>query len=90
VGDILARHADEVTVNLSEIDSIALARKVFREPYRSSAVHSLTTISPEIARALVQSPAHLSFQRLETLTPEAASELAKRFFRHFSGRVAAA
>jgi hypothetical protein len=78
VGDILARHADEVTVSLSEIDSVALARKVFREPYSSSAVNGLETISPEIARALVQSPAHVSFSRLKSLTPEAASELAKR------------
>ena len=77
VGDILARHENEVSIPLAEIDSVALARKVFRQPNSSIAVGALKTISPEIARELVQSGAHVSLHRLETLSPKAARELAR-------------
>ncbi len=75
VGDILARHSNEVTISLDEIDSVALARKVFRQP--SVPKDALKTISPEIARELVDSGTSVILPRLETLSPEAAKELAK-------------
>lgn len=78
VGDILARCEDEISISLAEIDSVALARKVFRERNSSTAVGALKTISPEIASELVQSGASVSMYRLEKLSPEAAQELARK------------
>jgi len=76
VGDILARHESSVDVTLVEIDSVALARKMFREDGASSSLHRLRTMSPEIAAEYVRwQPGYLS--SLDTLSVEAAKELAK-------------
>lgn len=77
VGDILAQFEGSLAIDLAELDSVPLARKVFRQSGSSGAVGALTTISPEIARELVHSGASVSMHRLETLSPEAARELAR-------------
>lgn len=77
VGDILAQFEGSLAISLAELDSVPLARKVFRQSGSSGAVGALTTISPEIARELVQSGAGVSMHRLETLSPAAARELAR-------------
>ena len=77
VGDILAQRPNWVTLSLEEIDSIALARKLLREPNASGATEHLRTISPEIARELVQSGFRGGLGHLERLSPDAARELAK-------------
>jgi|694.fasta_scaffold94849_2 hypothetical protein len=76
VGDILARHKSMVGVALVEIDSVALARKMFSEDTASSSLRRLRTMSPEIAAEYVRwQPGYLS--SLDTLSVEAAKELAK-------------
>lgn len=76
VGDILARHKSLVGVALVEIDSVALARKMFREDAASSSVRRLRTMSPEIAAEYARwHPG--SLESLDTLSVEAAKELAK-------------
>jgi len=76
VGDILAKHRFEVGLVLEEIDSVALARKLFSESGRSSSVARLRTMSPEIAAEYARrDPGYL--ERLDTLSVEAARELAK-------------
>ena len=79
VGDILARHSDEVLLMLEEIDSVALAKKLFSGGYHAQSVSNLRTISPQIAAEVAQlDPGCL--ERLESLSPEAAAELAKNFY----------
>jgi hypothetical protein len=77
VGDIIAKYESDVSLGLEEIDSVALARMLFRGPNRPVALDNLKSLSPEIARELVDSGAPVSLHRLETLSPEAARELAK-------------
>jgi len=74
VGDILAKHRFPVLLMLEEIDSVALARKIFSDGHSSSSVARLRTMSPEIATeyARLDPGAILA---LETLTPEAATAL---------------
>jgi hypothetical protein len=76
VGDILARHKAEVWLVLEEIDSAPLARKLFSEPNGSSSAENLRTMSPAIA---AEYAAHYrgGLVRLDTLTADAARELAK-------------
>lgn len=76
VGDILARHKAEVWLELEEIDSAPLARKLFSEPHGSSSAENLRTMSPAIA---AEYAAHYrgGLVRLDTLTVDAARELAK-------------
>jgi len=76
VGDILAKHRFPVLLMLEEIDSVALARKIFSDGHSSSSVARLRTMSPEIAKeyARLDPGAILA---LETLTPEAATALGK-------------
>lgn len=79
VGDILAKHRFEVLLMLEEIDSVALARKIFSQSHRSSSVARLRTMSPEIATEYARAvPGSIpgSLLALETLTPEAATVLA--------------
>jgi hypothetical protein len=74
VGDILAKHRFEVLLMLEEIDSVALARKIFSQSHRSSSVARLRTMSPEIATEYARlDPGEIL--ALETLTPEAATAL---------------
>jgi hypothetical protein len=78
VGDILAKHRFEVNRVLDEIDSAALARKLFSQTGRSASVCCLRTMSPEIAAEYARHyppPGYL--ERLDTLSAEAARELAK-------------
>ena len=76
VGNILARHKSSVGVTLVEIDSVALARKMFSEDTASSSLHRLRTMSPEIAAEYVRlHPGSLN--SLDTLSVEAARELSK-------------
>ena len=76
VGDILARHKSEVRLMLEEIDSVALARKMFAANHGSSSVCNLRTMSPEIATEYArQNPGYL--ERLDSLSLEAAKELAR-------------
>lgn len=76
VGDILATHRFEVNLVLDEIDSAALARKLFSQTGRSASVCCLRTMSPEIAAEYAQrNPGYL--ERLDSLSVEAARELAK-------------
>jgi len=76
VGDTLAKHRFEVLLMLEEIDSVALARKLFSESGQSSNVARLRTMSPEIAAEYAwHYPGYL--ERLDTLSVEAARELAK-------------
>lgn len=77
VGDILARHKSSVVVAPLEIDSVALARKVFCDGLvASSSVRRLRTMSLEIAAEYVRChPGYL--KSLDTLSVEAARELAK-------------
>jgi hypothetical protein len=78
VGDILAKHRFEVGLVLEEMDSVALARKLFSERGRSSSVARLRTMSPEIAAEYARHyppPGYL--ERLDTLSVEAARDLAK-------------
>jgi hypothetical protein len=77
VGDIIAKYESDVSLSLEEIDSVALARMLFRGPNSSGAVGSLRTLSPEIAREIVNAGRGVSLHRLETLSPEAARELAR-------------
>lgn len=76
VGDILARHKCEVNLSLVEIDSVALARKIFSEYGASSSVRRLQRMSPEIAAEYARwHPG--SLESLDTLSVEAARALAK-------------
>jgi hypothetical protein len=76
VGDILARHTSEVRLELDEIDSVPLARKLFSEPGASSSVSRLRTMSPAIAAEYARrTPGYL--EHLDSLSVEAAKELAK-------------
>ena len=84
VGDILAKHKAEVWLELEDIDSVPLARKLFSEPNAPSSVENLRTMSPAIA-AEYAAHYHGGLVRLDTLTVDAARELAKckqaiRFF----------
>jgi hypothetical protein len=75
VADILARHRYEVHLMLEEIDSAALARKLFSEPNASSSVYRLKTISPEVAAVYAElDPGYLA--NVDKLSPEAAKTLA--------------
>ncbi len=75
VGDILARHKFEVLLILEEIDSPALARKIFSEPNASASVYRLRTMSPEVAAVYAERrPGYLG--NLNTLSPQAAKALA--------------
>lgn len=77
VGDVLARHRFGLGLGLEEIDSVPLARKVFCDGLvASSSVRRLRTMSPEIATEYVRCrPGYL--KSLDTLSVEAAKELAK-------------
>jgi len=78
VGDILAKHRFEVNLMLDEIDSAPLARKLFSGPRGSASVCCLLTMSPEIAAEYARHyppPGYL--ERLDTLSVEAARDLAK-------------
>lgn len=76
VGDILALHKSEIRLMLEEIDSIALAKKMFAANHGSSSVCNLRTMSPEIAAEYArQNPGYL--EHLDSLSLEAATELAK-------------
>ena len=76
VGDVLARHKFDLGLALEEIDSVALARKLFSGQHHSSSVENLRTMSPEVAAEYVRChPGYL--KRLDTLSVEAAKELAK-------------
>ena len=76
VGDILAKHRFPVLLMLEEIDSVALARKIFSDGHKSSSVARLRTMSPEIATEYARlDPGEIL--ALETLTPEAATALGK-------------
>lgn len=77
VGDVLAKHSDEVRLRLEEIDSAALAAKLFREPYAAASAMNLRVMSPSVAKAYVECRRGNYLGRLSSLTPEAASELAK-------------
>jgi len=75
VGDILARHKFDVQLILEEIDSPALARKIFSEPNASASVYRLRTMSPEVAAVYAERrPGYLG--NLNTLSPQAAKALA--------------
>jgi hypothetical protein len=76
VGDILARHKAEVYLQLEEIDSVPLARKMFKASNASSSVHDLRTMSPEIAAEYAREDPG-SLEHLDLLSPEAARELAR-------------
>jgi hypothetical protein len=76
VGDILARHKAEVWLELEEIDSVPLARKLFSEPNGSSSAENLRTMSPAIAAEYAMRYRG-GLVRLDTITVEAARELAK-------------
>jgi hypothetical protein len=74
VGDILAKHRFPVLLMLEEIDSVALARKIFSDGHKSSTTARLRTMSPEIAAEYARlDPGEIL--ALETLTPEAATAL---------------
>lgn len=76
VGDVLAKHKFDVLLMLEEIDSVALARKIFSEGHRSSSVARLRTMSPEIAAEYVRcQPGYL--RSLDTLPADTAREFAK-------------
>lgn len=76
VGDVLARHRFDLGLGLEEIDSVALARKIFSEYGASSSVRRLQTMSPEIAAEYARwHPG--SLESLDTLSVEAARALAK-------------
>ena len=80
VGDILAKHRFPVLLMLEEIDSVALARKIFSDGHASSSVARLRTMSPEIATEYARAvPGSIpgAILALETLTPEAATALGK-------------
>ena len=76
VGDILAKHRFPVLLMLEEIDSVPLARKLFSEPYASTSVVNLRTMSPEIAAEYAMRN-RSGLHSLDTLTVDAARELAK-------------
>jgi hypothetical protein len=74
VGDVLARHKFDLGLGLEEIDSVALAKKLFVGQHHSSSVENLRTLSPEVAAEyarLMPGP----ILSLERLTPEAAKAL---------------
>ena len=74
--DVLARHKFDLGLALEEIDSVALARKLFSGQHHSSSVENLRTMSPEVAAEYVRChPGYL--KRLDTLSVEAVKELAK-------------
>ena len=74
VGDVLAKHRFPVLLMLEEIDSVALARKIFSDGHRGSTTARLRTMSPEIATEYARlHPGPIL--ALETLTPEAATSL---------------
>jgi len=78
VEDILAKHMFEVRLMLDEIDSAPLARKLFSQTGRSASVCCFLTMSSEIAAEYARHyppPGYL--ERLESLSVEAARELAK-------------
>jgi hypothetical protein len=76
VGDILARHKAEVYLQLEEIDSVPLARKMFKASNASNSVHDLRTMSPEIAAEYArEDPGYLA--NLDSLPLDAAKELAR-------------
>lgn len=76
VGDILARHKSEIRLMLEEIDSVALAKKMFAAGHGSTSVYKLRTMSPGIAAEYArQDPG--SLEHLDSLSPEAARELAR-------------
>jgi hypothetical protein len=77
VGDILAKHRFEVGLVLDEIDSAPLARKLLSEPNGPASVCCLRTMSPEIAAEYARRPVGFYLERLDTLSVEAARELAK-------------
>jgi hypothetical protein len=80
VGDVLAKHSFPVLLMLEEIDSVALARKIFSDGHASSSVARLRTMSPEIATEYARAvPGSIpgAILALETLTPEAATALGK-------------
>jgi hypothetical protein len=77
VGDILARHKAEVWLLLEEIDSATLARKLFTESTAPSSVCNLRTMSPDVAAEYARRPVGFYLERLDTLSVEAARELAK-------------
>ena len=74
VGDVLAKHRFPVLLMLEEIDSVALARKIFSDGHASSSVARLRTMSPEIATEYARAYPG-AILALETLTPEAATAL---------------
>lgn len=76
VADILAGHKAEVWLELEEIDSVSLARKLFSEPNASSSVENLRTMSPEIAAEYARRHPGI-LVALDTLTLEAARTLAQ-------------
>ena len=74
VGDILAKHRFPVLLMLEEIDSVALARKIFSDGHKSSTTARLRTMSPEIATEYARlDPGPIL--AVETLKPEAATAL---------------
>jgi hypothetical protein len=76
VGDILARYKSPLFLLLEEIDSVPLAEKLFSGPFTAETVMNLRTMSPGVAAACARHK--LGYvPRLESLSPEAASELAK-------------
>ena len=76
VGDILARHKAEIRLMLEEIDSVALAKKMFAANHKSTSVYNLRTMSPPIAAEYArQDPGYL--KHLDSLSPESAKELAR-------------
>jgi hypothetical protein len=75
VGDILARHKFDLGLSLEEIDSVALARKLFSGQHHSSSVTNLRTMSPGVAAEYARlEPGYLKY--LNSLSVEAARELA--------------
>lgn len=77
VGDVLAKHRWELNVSPEEFDSVALVKKLMREPNATSKMNNVRTMTAEIARAYVECrPGHVFLPRLEVLSPEAAAEFA--------------
>jgi hypothetical protein len=78
VGDVLAKHSREVFVAPEEFDSVALVKRIASEPSWPAKMRRVRTMTPEIARAYVEgAPWSMYLPSLASLSPEAASELAK-------------
>lgn len=81
VGEILARHRHQVWLAVEEIDSVALAHKLFSNsnsnPYTGFGVSNLKTLSPDVAAVFAAQRHSAGFEQITSLTPAAAAALSK-------------